>query len=93
MTSELDAETVRISRQELREIVREEASAAVRGAFDDIGLYADDPEERREVREDFRHLRKWREATDALATKVGNAVLLALTSDLLVLVWIGFKTP
>lgn len=76
---------------QLRKVVAEETGQAVRAAFADIGLYPDDPEERREVREDFRHLRRWRQATDAMAIKVGNVVLMAVAGGMVAAMWVGIK--
>ncbi|MFG1461705.1 hypothetical protein V5F77_02315 [Xanthobacter sp. DSM 24535] len=91
MTGELHAEMVTISREDLRELIREETNAAVHKAFADIGLYADEAKEREEVREDFRHLRRWRRGTDAMAMTVGRAILLAITSGVMLMLWVGFK--
>ncbi|WP_157038033.1 MULTISPECIES: hypothetical protein [Chelativorans] len=44
-----------------------------------------------EAREDFRFLRRLRLAMDGATSKVGGAVLLAIVSGVLWLLWIGFQ--
>ncbi len=90
-TGEVEAEYVRISRDELREIVREETGAAVTRAFQDVGLYPDTPDERRKIRADFMYLRRWRESVDGASMQVGRAVLLAIAGGILAAMWLGFK--
>lgn len=49
-------------------------------------------EDRKELRADFVHLRKWRKSVDA-ATSLGfKVVVTTLVSGFLAAIWIGFKT-
>lgn len=80
-----------ITKDELRDLIREETDASLRKVFSEIGLYTDDADERRAVRLDFMHLRRWREVTEGMAMKVGNAVLMAGVGAILLMLWIGFK--
>ncbi|WP_332116101.1 hypothetical protein [Azorhizobium caulinodans] len=82
---------ITISRDDLRDLIRSETDASVRRVFSEIGLYTDDADERRAVRQDFMHLRRWREATEGMALKVGNAVLMAGVGAILLVLWVGFK--
>ncbi len=91
LSPEAQAQLRRVVAEETGKAVAEETGKAVRAAFADIGLYPDDPEERREVREDFRHLRRWRQATDAMAIKVGNVVLMAVAGGMVAAMWVGIK--
>jgi hypothetical protein len=64
---------------------------AVREEIADAGLRLDDAAHQDEAREDFRFLRRMRKAIDGAASKVGMAVILAITSGLIYLVVQGFK--
>ena len=90
-TGEIEAEYIRISRDDLREVVREETTKAVERAFQDVGLYPDTPDERRRIRADFVYLRRWREAVDGAAIQVGRVVLLAVAGGLVTIMWVGFR--
>lgn len=76
-----------ISRDELRE----EMEKAVRRGLEDVGLYSEDAEDRRETREDMRFVRRLRRATDGIAAKVGYTVLAIVTGGFLVVIWAGIK--
>lgn len=76
-----------ISRDELRE----EMEKAVRRGLEDVGLYTEDAEDRRETREDMRFVRRLRRATDGIAAKVGYTVLVIVTGGFLVVIWAGIK--
>ncbi|MDR6952283.1 cell division protein FtsX [Ancylobacter sp. 3268] len=78
---------VSISRDELRE----EMEKAVRRGLEDVGLYTEDAEDRREAREDMRFVRRLRRATDAAAGRIGYTVLAIVTGAAMVVVWAGIK--
>lgn len=68
---------------QLRAVFREELG--------DAGLRIDGPDHVDAAREDFRWLRKMRMAVEGTASKVGMAVILAVTSGILYLIVQGFK--
>ena len=74
-----------------REDLRAEVQAAVQRAFADVGIYADTPDERREIRADLYYLRRWRETVDGAAIQVGRVVLLAVAGGLIAALWLGIK--
>lgn len=76
-----------LSPEQMKDIVRE----AVREEFRAIGLRVNDDDDADAAREDFRFIRKWRQAVDGAASKVGMAVILALVSGLMTIMWQGFK--
>lgn len=95
-TGEIDSGMVVISREELREVLREEREAyatetskAVQRAFMEVGLYADDSDERKRIRADFHHLRRWRELTDVLARQIGITIIGIIVVAMTGLMWIG----
>lgn len=65
--------------------------AAVRAEFSAAGLRVDDSDDQDEAREDFRFLRKVRQGVNGASSKIGGAVILALVSGLLWLLWNGFQ--
>jgi len=91
-TSELESEMIHISREDLRELLAEETKKAVEAAFTEIGLYANEPTERAEIRRDFRHLRSWREATEAATGQAAKLVLVAILGGILTIFWVGIRT-
>lgn len=83
-----------MTEDELAGVVR----AAVRAEFGAAGLRVDEPDDQDEAREDFRLLRKIRRGIDGASSKIGGAVIMALISGLLWLVYLGIhafmgKTP
>jgi len=72
---------------ELEKLIRR----AVRDELSDAGLRLDDAKLQDEAREDFRFLRRLRQAVNGAASKVGGAVLLAIVSGVLWLLWTGFQ--
>nr|DAF83388.1 MAG TPA: hypothetical protein [Caudoviricetes sp.] len=78
---------VAIDPDELKRIVKE----AVREELSAAGLRIDEPEHQFEAREDFRFLRNFRQALAGISSKVGAAVILAMVSGLLWLLWAGVQ--
>lgn len=70
---------------ELETLIRK----AVRDELDAAGLRIDEPEARDAAREDFRFLRKMRNAFDGAASKIGYTILLALVGGVIWLVTQG----
>lgn len=68
----------------IRKAVRKELSAA--------GIRLDDPEQEDQAREDFRFLRRLRTSIDGATSKVGGAVILAMVSGALWLLWLGVQS-
>jgi hypothetical protein len=66
-------------------------AAAVAKAFADVGLRVDEPDHVDEGREDFRFLRRMREAYDSAAGKIGGFVILSIAAGLLGLIWTGLQ--
>lgn len=64
---------------------------AVRDELSDAGLRLDDSTHQDEAREDFRFLRKMRQSTYGMASKIGLAVILAMLSGIGWLIYQGFK--
>lgn len=62
--------------------------SAVVEVMADIGLHAD---ERKEIRKDMAHLRKWRVAVDRAETSVRNSLAVTLVTGFVGLVVLGFK--
>jgi hypothetical protein len=67
--------------KQLESIVR----TSVREELNDAGLRLDGADHQDEAREDFRFIRRLRKRVDGASSKVGAAVLLALTSGV---IWI-----
>lgn len=65
--------------------------SAVRAEFSAAGLRVDEPEDQDEAKEDFRFLRRVRRGIDGASGKIGGALILALVSGFLWLVWTGFQ--
>lgn len=65
--------------------------AAVRAEFNAIGLRVDDTDDQDDAREDLRFLRKLRENVNGAQSKIGGAVILAVVSGFLWLLWNGFQ--
>jgi hypothetical protein len=76
-----------ISKDELSQMMEK----AVQRGLADAGLYLEDSDDRKEAREDFRFLRRWRRAADGAASKIGYAVITILTGGLLIALWVGIK--
>lgn len=68
---------------QLRSVFREELA--------DAGLRLDSAEHQDEAREDFRFVRRLRKRVDGAASKVGMAVILAITSGIIWLVMQGLN--
>ena len=64
--------------EQLRSVFREELA--------DAGLRLDSAEHQDEAREDFRFVRRLRKRVDGAASKVGMAVILAVTSGVIWLI-------
>lgn len=72
--------------------------SAVRAEFSAAGLRIEDSDDQDEAREDFRMLRKLRKGYDGASSKIGGAIIMALVSGLLWLMYLGIhafvgKTP
>lgn len=80
-------DAVTISREELRQIVRD----AVREAFDDVGLQVEDKDDIKEARRDFDFIRSLRRNVTGIANKVGMAIVLSLVGGFITIVTFGFK--
>ncbi len=64
---------------------------SVREELNDAGLRLDGVEHQDEAREDFRFIRRLRKRVDGAASKVGMAVILAITSGVIWLVMQGLN--
>lgn len=99
MTNEVQAAILQVSREDLREVIREERQAyvnetsfAMQTALKEVGLYAESAEARAEIREDLLHLRRWRKMFNSTSEQIGRSIVFVLTGALLIALWVGFKT-
>lgn len=76
------------SEAELTKIVRE----AVREELADAGLRVHDEQHQDEARADFLFIRRLRGAYNSLASKVGSAIIIAIASGVLWLIWVGWQS-
>lgn len=76
-----------MTEDELTNLIR----SAVRAEFSAAGLRVDEPEDQDEAKEDFRFVRRLRKGFDGASAKLGGAIILALVSGALWLVWTGFQ--
>lgn len=76
-----------MTEDELVAVVR----SAVRAEFSAAGLRVDAAADQDEAKEDFRFLRRVRRGVDGAASKVGMAIILAIVSGVMWLVWAGFQ--
>lgn len=74
-----------LSAEQLEQIVRK----AVRDEFAAFGLRLDTPDHQDEAGEDFRFLRRLRLTYAGTTSKIGGAVVLAIVSGVLWLIWAG----
>jgi tellurite resistance protein len=81
------SETITVSKEELRELVKE----AVKDAFGDVGLRADKPEQVDEAREDFRFIRLLRKSTYGAASTVGVAVIVSVVGGAITILSLGAR--
>lgn len=72
---------------ELKSLIRD----AVREEFRDAGLRVDAAEYQDEAREDFRFLRRMRNAFDGAAAKIGYTILVAVAGGVIWLVTQGLN--
>lgn len=72
---------------ELKSLIRD----AVREEFRDAGLRVDAAEHQDEAREDFRFLRRMRNAFDGAAAKIGYTILVAVAGGVIWLVTQGLN--
>ena len=73
--------------KQLENIIR----SSVREELNDAGLRLDGADHQDEAKEDFRFIRRLRKRVDGAASKVGMAVILAITSGLIWLVMQGLN--
>jgi len=73
--------------KQLENIIR----SSVREELNDAGLRLDGADHQDEAKEDFRFIRRLRKRVDGAASKVGMAVILAITSGVIWLVMQGLN--
>jgi hypothetical protein len=78
---------INLTKDELILAVRE----AVREEFHALGLRADDHDHIDEARKDFSFLRGIRKSFENVSSKIGNAILLAISGVVILIFSIGFK--
>jgi hypothetical protein len=81
------SEIVRMSKDELKALVKE----AVSEAMHDIGIRTDEPDHVEQARKDFIFLRSIRETFSSAAGKIGSAVLLSIVGGFMLVVWWGIQ--
>jgi uncharacterized protein (UPF0371 family) len=89
---------------ELREVIRavfDEESARRTEAMDDVVIkavaailasFGVDEDDRKELRADFIHLRRWRKSVEQAQGMTLRAVIVVIVSGLAGAVWLGMKT-
>jgi hypothetical protein len=82
------AETV----AEQQRLLRDEIDAIVLGAIATIlTSFGLDDEDRRELRADFQHLRRWRKSVEQAQSYTFKAVITVIVAGFLGAVWLGVK--
>lgn len=85
VVAEVLAEQKRLHNADADEVVLK-TIAAILTSF---GIEEDD---RKELRADFRHLRRWRKSTEAATSLTFKIAVTALVTGFVGAVWLGFKT-
>jgi len=70
--------------QRLKRVVKD----ALAEGLADLGLHVDD---RKELRKDMQHLRKWRVLSDRVESSISRTVVVTIISGFVALVVLGFK--
>lgn len=78
---------ITISSEQLREVIRE----TIRDELTACGILMTTSADKLEAQADARFLRQWRKNFDAVVTKVGSAVILAIVGGVIALVTLGFN--
>lgn len=91
-----------ISRDEVQAIVRETLAEQNRQPPDDSTImktiatiltsFGIEEEDRKELRADFQHLRKWRKSVEQAESLTFKAVVGTLATGFIAVVWLGIKT-
>lgn len=76
-----------ISEERLKSLITE----AVTEAFRDIGLHAEDGDDKRALRDDFAWLRRVRKANEKVVNAGITAAALVIVGAILTALWLGFK--
>lgn len=91
-----------VSRDEVRAIIQETLAEQNRQLPDDSMImktiatilvsFGIDEDDRKEIRADFQHLRKWRKSVEQAQSMTFKVVVGTLTTGFIAAVWLGFKT-
>lgn len=93
-----------ISHDEIRSIVRETLQAENEhreNGFDDVVLkavatiltsFGIEEDDRKELRADFQHLRKWRKSVEQTQTLAFKVIITSIVTGFAGAVWLGIKT-
>ena len=71
--------------------VQKALAAAVEPAVQGVVTNGIDQNDRKEIREDLRHLRRWRKSVEQAQTLTFTAVIGTIATGILAAVWMGIK--
>lgn len=77
-----------MQRAEIEEAVSTAVRKEISGVLASFGI---DDDDHKELREDFRHLRRWRKSVEQVQSYTVRAVITAVVGGLLGGVWMGVK--
>jgi hypothetical protein len=77
-----------VSEDRIHQIAQEAAKATVKEIFDSFGIEQDD---RREIKADFSHLRRWRRSVEQAQSYSFKVVVTVIATGFIGAVWLGFK--
>lgn len=83
----MSEETVTLSEAEMERLVKR----VVKETLFEMGLRSDDPEAVEASRKDFTFVRRFREASEGAASKIGWLILATFCSGVLYALWQGIK--
>ncbi|SHJ69101.1 hypothetical protein SAMN05444159_1243 [Bradyrhizobium lablabi] len=66
--------------------------AVIKAVASILTAFGIEDDEKKEIRADFRHLRRWRKSVEAAQGLTFKVVITALVSGFVGAVWLGFKT-
>jgi len=78
-----------MTRSEVEEVVSDAVGNAITATLLKFGI---EEEDRKEIRADLQHLRKWRKSVEGAQSLTFKAIIATLVSGFLGLVWMGVKT-
>jgi ABC-type transporter Mla maintaining outer membrane lipid asymmetry permease subunit MlaE len=96
-----DAWTMTVSRDEVRAIIQETLAEQNHQQSSDAAImktiatiltsFGIEDDDRKEIRADFQHLRRWRKSVEQAQSYTFKTVIAVIVSGLLGAMWLGFK--